>query len=87
LSINQGSLAKMTGLRQGQISEIIRGFRPNLSWFVLYQIAKALGTSMESLIEGTYDIENIRAHIQRAEPRSLTPTANDIKLAGRRLSN
>lgn len=65
LDINQDKFSRITDLRQGQVSEIIRGVRPNLSWFVLYQIAKALGTSMESLIEGTYNIDNISKHLNR----------------------
>ena len=65
LNINQDEFSKLTGLRQGQVSEILRGVRPNLTWAVLYRIAKTLNTSMESLIEGTYDLKKIRKYLSK----------------------
>ena len=65
LEITQTEFSEITKLRQGQVSEIIRGFRPNLSWFVLYQIADSLDTSMESLIKGTYNLKKIKKHLDK----------------------
>ena len=65
LGLNQDEFSKLTGLRQGQVSEILRGVRPNLTWAVLYRIAKTFNTSMESIIEGTYDLKKIKKNLDK----------------------
>jgi hypothetical protein len=63
LNINRKILSEMAGLARPTMTKMLNSDSPELSWFTLYCVAKVIGTSMESIIEGTYDINKIKSHL------------------------
>ena len=61
--LTQKQLAKITYITQSKISEILSGKKPNLPWLVLFRFAQGLGVSMESVLDGTCDLEKIKNHL------------------------
>lgn len=71
LNLNQADLSDMTGLGTGQISDFVKGNRPNISWFVLYKISQALQIRVDDLISGNFDVIAIGKRIQEDIPLML----------------
>jgi transcriptional regulator with XRE-family HTH domain len=63
LGINRKIIAQESGVDPSIISKMINASSPNLSWFSLYSVAKLFGVTMDSIIEGTYDIKKIKSHL------------------------
>lgn len=63
LGITRKIIAQKCGIDPSVITKMINATAPNLSWFSLYSVAKLFGVTMDSIIEGSYDIKKIKKNL------------------------
>ena len=66
--LQQYELAEWAGLPSSQISDLIRGKRPNISWYVLFKVSTIFGISIDAILRGQFSISEIMTHLNQDIP-------------------
>lgn len=61
--ISQKRLSELSGIDEATINKMRRMVSPNLSWYGIYKIAKLLDITVDSIVDGNYDINKIKDHL------------------------
>lgn len=72
IPLSQFELADLAGLPASQISDFLKGKRPNISWYVIYKIIQSLGISFNDILDAQFELDALRKRFENDEPLVLS---------------